>query len=166
MRCLILFLAIPATGPQVFAQGQVSAPGGDAATLATVPEIDARAVAELARRDGLSEAAARRYAETGCDSGTTPAMTYCAEYLFLVDDLRMNDLYKQKVTNSDKDAVALLRKSQRAWVTYRDSACEYESSGVTGHLHGYYVLSCQSAVTKERVARLEQYVSCTQNGCP
>ncbi len=166
MRCLILFLAFLVTGPQAGAQVAESAPGGDTAALATAPEIDARAVAELARRDSLSEAAARRYAETGCDSGTTPAMTYCAEYLFLVDDLRMNDLYQQKVTASDKDAVELLRKSQRAWVTYRDSACEYESSGITGHLHGYYVLSCQSALTKERVARLEQYASCTQNGCP
>ena len=80
MKCQILLLAVLVMSTQAGAQDKAPSGAGDEPTPVATASIDPRAVAELARRDGLSEDAARRYAESGCDGGTTPAMTYCAEY--------------------------------------------------------------------------------------
>jgi uncharacterized protein YecT (DUF1311 family) len=86
----------------------------------------------------------------------------------LLNDLNLNDLYSQAISKVHTTlAEPLLRKSQKAWLIYRDATCEYESQGVEGgSLHGAYTLECMKNLTAERVQNLEEYVKCTSAGCP
>jgi uncharacterized protein YecT (DUF1311 family) len=138
-------------------------------SLAADRRIDPRALAETVRRLGLPEEQVRKDAIQGCESGKTLDMNICAEYGFVVADLRMNDLYAQVVGHlKDPKNKELLRKSQLAWLGFRDAACKFDSAGFAGGtLRPMNDLACRQTLTEERSRHLEEYVSCTpSDNCP
>ena len=104
--------------------------------------------------------------------GNQSDINACSEYRFKQADAKMNSLHLAKLSQLGGPAQRRLRESQRAWVTYRDAACYYESEmklkqseshATTGPM---VLFSCLKALTKQRTETLEQYRNCTQNGCP
>jgi uncharacterized protein YecT (DUF1311 family) len=65
--------------------------------------------------------------------------------------------------------VERLRAAQRAWITYRDKSCEYESplsppgvQGGSSEGEGRYL--CLTEFTDARLRQLQHYVWCETNG--
>ena len=130
-------------------------------------KLNHRAVVETAKKMSISVERVREDAIDGC-SGSQFSMNVCATYHYVVEDLNLNDLYSQAIAKvRSTPAEPLLRKSQKAWLIYRDASCEYESQGVEGgSMHGAYALECMKNLTSERAQHLEKYVKCTSAGCP
>jgi len=95
-------------------------------------------------------------------------MNLCAEYHFVAEDLRLNELYgKARAKLLKGTGMSLLVKSQRAWLSFRDATCEYQSQGYEGGtLRASVALNCMNRLTVERSRQLEEHISCTTPGCP
>lgn len=95
-----------------------------------------------------------------CD-GNTYQMKVCASYSWVVEDVRLNKIYKQ-VRAKAKEAghEQSLLASQKDWLSYRDSTCSFEGQmgAGGGTAEGLYVLSCKGRVTKERADALEMWL--------
>ena len=118
---------------------------------------DEQVVQAMTRQTSLT-AEQIRGSYDACDSGVTSTMKICASYNWMVQDVRMNKVYKQaiakaRVTGYEKSMV----KAQRAWLAYRDATCalEGEMGAGGGTAEGLYVLSCKEEVTKQQAERLE-----------
>jgi uncharacterized protein YecT (DUF1311 family) len=127
-----------------------------------------RAIAETAKRMSLPVERVMEDHETGCASGITPSMAICAEYLWTLQDLNLNDLYSQLQLHLNTDSSkAKLKKAQLAWLKYRDSSCEYEADGYRNGTWGPIVsLGCMEKMSAERNKILKEYLACDGSGCP
>jgi uncharacterized protein YecT (DUF1311 family) len=137
------------------------------ASAAAGESLDELAIAATAKRTGATAERVREAASTGCDSDMS-SMNLCAEYQFVVADRRMNEVYRGAISShSESKAVPALIRSQRAWLSYRDTVCKFESSGVEGgSLHAFSSLRCLKTKTELRTTELQEYGSCNQPGCP
>jgi uncharacterized protein YecT (DUF1311 family) len=121
---------------------------------------DEEVIRAMVRGSTLSAEDARRDYNS-CDSGETRSMKICGFYLLTKEDVRMNRLYKAAVKDAKQfEYEASLVRAQRAWLTYRDAACELEGQAGAGggSAEGLYVLSCKAELTKERADRLERII--------
>jgi uncharacterized protein YecT (DUF1311 family) len=61
-----------------------------------------------------------------------------------------------------------LRRSQRAWLAYRESTCAFAVSGLKGPggLHSFALASCRIDLTEKRIRDFLEYADWTCNGCP
>jgi uncharacterized protein YecT (DUF1311 family) len=80
---------------------------------------------------------------------------------------KMNTLYDSKLSILTKASRERLRFAQEAWIIFRERSCIYESSGVDGG-SGWQMMynTCMAHMTEKRVAELQGYADCTENGCP
>jgi uncharacterized protein YecT (DUF1311 family) len=96
-------------------------------------------------------------------------MTFCAERDWNIADAELNDVYKaaQEVMadidaglpKDQQAAVASLRDAQRAWVTFRDKACDAEGflwHGGSGEPMVIYL--CRARLTNSRISDLRLLV--------
>lgn len=130
-------------------------------------DADERVVRTLSRNSGVSEQDVRD-SYSACDSGVTRSMTICAMYGYKVEDLRLNDLYPVVLKNvKGTSAEKKLAKAQRAWLAFRNAACDYESDGWSGGTgHAMVEMSCMANLTRDRIKQLEEYAQCKQPSCP
>lgn len=106
------------------------------------------------------------------DSGNLPqqGMNYCAHQDYLAADAELNRVYKQvraKVADLDygarrngKSETEALRDAQRAWIAYRDLACD--GAGLVargGSLEPLLVATCLEDLTIRRSKDLEAMVA-------
>ncbi|WP_240790423.1 lysozyme inhibitor LprI family protein [Rhodobacter sp. SY28-1] len=93
-------------------------------------------------------------------------LNQCAYQDWEEADGRLNTVYKQVVatyTQLDADlpkelgsGVATLREAQRAWITFRDKACEAEGFAMRGgSAEPLLVYGCMRALTEERIGHLQ-----------
>ena len=104
-----------------------------------------------------------------CDmGGNMSQMRACAGTRLTKADQELNRSYKQLITRLSEKNRRRLRDSQRAWLSYRDKACNYEVGPSTegGTLWSMEEALCEEKLTKQRNEILRGYVACTQNGCP
>ena len=103
------------------------------------------------------------------DGYTTVGMGFCLGYERDYWDARLNAAYGQlmeieksvddemtKLGSSVPSSAEALRNMQRAWITFRDSACSYEAvqwGGGSGA--GPAVANCQMVITGQQALRLE-----------
>lgn len=93
------------------------------------------------------------------------ALTFCAEQDWMRADAALNAAYKRAIARlraQDADlppelrgGEAALRQAQRAWVGFRDAACEaegFEMRGGSGE--AMLVYACRARLTDERAADL------------
>lgn len=74
-------------------------------------------------------------------------------------DKRLNVVYGQLMKKLDNVAQAKLKKSQRAWIAFRDANCEFSGDEMRGGtMEGLVILGCLSNTTKERADELKDYV--------
>jgi uncharacterized protein YecT (DUF1311 family) len=127
--------------------------------LCTAQSLDERAVKETARRTMSTEAEVREAVPAGCESGIGSLMNLCAEYHYIVDDVRLNDAYKDLLARvRGTRSGELLVLSQRAWIAYRDSTCDFErerSSTLDS-------ISCRQQITVDRTRWLESTYAATE----
>lgn len=94
-------------------------------------------------------------------------MTYCAQEGWKKADAELNAVYKQaiaKMREMDsyldpplKGAANALKEAQRAWIPYRDKACEaYGFMARGGSMEPQLVYGCLATQTKIRIEQLEE----------
>jgi uncharacterized protein YecT (DUF1311 family) len=94
----------------------------------------------------------------GCDDGRTTPMKICGAYRWAVQDIRLNRAFSRaRAIAKHAGYEQALVKAQRAWLTYRDSQCDFEglSAAGGGTEEGLHVLSCKEELTRLRADRLE-----------
>jgi len=104
-----------------------------------------------------------------CDDATTQfEMNICAHQSYLHADEALNQAYAQAMaaaksrdeylSDGDVPAELLLRDAQRAWIAFRDKACELESTIVRGGSMQPLVYSgCLERETRNRTEALEYF---------
>ncbi|CTQ57035.1 hypothetical protein LP7551_05599 [Roseibium album] len=103
-----------------------------------------------------------------CNNAMTQMeMTHCAGVDWQEADADLNVAYKSAMTamretdsylpENLKGATDTLREAQRAWIPYRDKACEaYGFLARGGTLEPMLVLSCRADLTRQRTAELNE----------
>ncbi|MEO0829509.1 MAG: lysozyme inhibitor LprI family protein [Pseudomonadota bacterium] len=125
--------------------------------------------------DGNGEACIGRAAElcvTLPGNGTTIGLGYCYGEELAWWDSRLNAVYvdlraKERATDAEMAGSTLnlpsqaeaLKAMQRAWISYRDAACEYEYSQWSGGTGGGPAsAACQMELTARQTLWLERYL--------
>ncbi|WP_417687355.1 lysozyme inhibitor LprI family protein [Roseibium sp.] len=94
-------------------------------------------------------------------------MTYCAEQSWQAADTELNAAYKAAMTRMRemdeyldgrlKGAADSLRDAQRAWIPYRDKACEaYGFQARGGTMEPMLIYGCLATLTKKRTDELNE----------
>jgi uncharacterized protein YecT (DUF1311 family) len=89
------------------------------------------------------------------DPQTQFEMNQCAGNAFKAADAALNQVYKRLAAMLDDNEKAQLKGAQTAWLTYRDSNCEFVADQFKGGsmrpmIYGY----CLADVTKKRTSEL------------
>lgn len=104
-----------------------------------------------------------------CDNAMTQLdMNRCAHQAYVLADEDLNLAYGMAVDmaramdeylqDGDVPAVQLLRDAQRAWITFRDKACEVESTIVRGgSMQPLVYSSCLERETRARTESLRYF---------
>ncbi len=78
-------------------------------------------------------------------------------------DWALNETYRFLIEHSDKGRIFELRRSQRAWVQFRDANCRLASDRARGGtMSGSLYAKCLEQMTLERTKELEQYLNDTR----
>ncbi|MEG3908786.1 lysozyme inhibitor LprI family protein [Microcoleus sp. w2-18bC1] len=83
----------------------------------------------------------------------------CIRLKYEASDQRLNEVYKQLMSQLSEEERSLLSEAQLGWIQLRDKTCEFEvykSRGGSGY--GGFLTECLDRMTKQRTAELEQYV--------
>jgi uncharacterized protein YecT (DUF1311 family) len=126
-------------------------------------------ILKIAKREKASFDEVKKALQEGCSSGITPYMRQCAYLNSVGEDITLNETYQQ-VFGALKTQAARqkLVKAQRAWLNFRDAACDYEANSWTGGT-GYGVIhsSCLATMARNRSRELQSYLDCQGlSGCP
>ena len=82
-------------------------------------------------------------------------MNFCADQDFQKADKALNAAYRKVMADMDDATKTKLKIAQRAWVTFRDAECDYESmSEAGGSMQPMIYSTCQARLTKVRTKEL------------
>jgi uncharacterized protein YecT (DUF1311 family) len=98
------------------------------------------------------------FAVTGSWAQTQAEMNAEAAEEFAAADARLNAVYKNLVAGLDDESRALLRKSQRAWVVFRDAEAAYVADRIArgGSIAPLEYFGRRTRLTEERIKQLEE----------
>jgi uncharacterized protein YecT (DUF1311 family) len=97
--------------------------------------------------------------KVNCDNPqATPEINYCAEQAYQAADKLLNANYKKLVaTLTDNTEKERLVNAQRAWVSFRDKHCEFETYSMRqGTGYSGYLSACLEELTKSRAEALKK----------
>ena len=83
----------------------------------------------------------------------------CIRFRYEAEDKRLNEIYKQLISNLSKEERSLLSEAQLEWIKVRDKTCEfevYQNRGGTGYQG--FLNECLERMTKQRTAELQRYL--------
>jgi len=83
----------------------------------------------------------------------------CIRLNYEASDKRLNEVYKQLISQLSGEERALISEAQIGWIKLRDKTCEFEvytSRGGTGYRG--FLNECLERLTKQRTAELEKYL--------
>jgi uncharacterized protein YecT (DUF1311 family) len=102
------------------------------------------------------------------DASNQPELNICANRRLNHADSEMNQLYTEQMHYLSTKSKKRLRDSQRAWVIYRDKACQYSSRPrqESGSIWPMENDLCLEELTLQRSKVLRNYIECRANGCP
>ncbi len=92
-------------------------------------------------------------------------MNYCAGEAYKAADARLNAVYKKAMAamkqidgyldEDQRGAADALREAQRAWIPFRDKACEAEGYLVSGgSMQPLIIYECLTKLTGQRIGQL------------
>ena len=101
--------------------------------------------------------AAPAAAKDACDNAVSQnEMSACAEDEFDRTDKVLNKVYQDTLKGLDDHGRDLLKKSERAWVVFRDAECTYQNeSNEGGSIYPMVYAGCQTTLTKDRIKQLK-----------
>ena len=110
-------------------------------------------------------------AQQDCPDDSQAGLNQCAGDAYKKADAALNATYKQVMARlKDSEATAKsLVVAQRAWIAYRDSECDFISSGVEGgSARPMIVAQCLEQLTTQRADDLKALLSCEEGdlSCP
>ncbi|MEG4575825.1 lysozyme inhibitor LprI family protein [Microcoleus sp. N3A4] len=83
----------------------------------------------------------------------------CIRLKYEASDRRLNEVYKQLISQLSGEERSLLSEAQLGWIKLRDKTCEFEvyrNRGGTGYQD--FLNECLERMTKQRTAELEKYL--------
>ncbi|HEY8950280.1 MAG TPA: lysozyme inhibitor LprI family protein [Rhizomicrobium sp.] len=97
-----------------------------------------------------------------CSKARTQAeMNICAGHELDQANATINNLYKETMAKYDPAGQELLRKSERAWIAFRDAECDFRTSGSKGgSIWSMVHAQCLTELTRMRIKQLEQAANC------
>ena len=105
-----------------------------------------------------------------CNRAATQAdLNQCAAQRLDQENKAINRVYRDYMAQLSPKQQARLRDVQRAWITYKDRACEFDVSGVEGgSVHSMVLADCLATRTAERRRELEALRRCQEGdlSCP
>lgn len=109
-------------------------------------------------------------AEVDCKNANTQTdMNICAAQDFKHSDALLNQAYKLKMSQLNADQQKKLKVAQRSWIAFRDSDCDFQSSGVEGGSAQPMVYSmCLKEKTEQRTKEINDIMHCEEGdlSCP
>jgi len=98
-------------------------------------------------------------------AGNTAEMKKCAADRYAAADKKLNQVYQQNISKLSGERRNRLIKAQTAWITFRDTTCNFEAAeALGGTLEGLLYAGCLERVTSERTAYLQQYFARPEGG--
>ncbi len=84
-------------------------------------------------------------------------MNICADKNYRAADAALNRTWRDTIKGLDTHTLDLLRKSQRAWIQFRDAECTYQSAeNEGGSIYSMVYAGCLARLTKLRTQQLKQ----------
>jgi len=95
------------------------------------------------------------------DAVSTKDMQDCMDEEWKKSDAELNRVYQEALRKLKPEQAALLKKAQRAWLTYRDAQCEADYKMFAGGSAAPLALTqCRVTLTQERTKTLtDTYLS-------
>ena len=95
---------------------------------------------------------------------TQQEMNLTAKKSYEKADKELNEVYSKLIKSLDKTEIQKLIATQRLWIKFRDSHCEFESSLYEGRTIVPLIYStCLEELTKKRTAELMQSIKNRDN---
>jgi uncharacterized protein YecT (DUF1311 family) len=94
------------------------------------------------------------------NASATVELKYCSQLSYAAADKKLNQIYKQVISNTKSEQKQLLVSGQTAWIKFRDNNCDFEvypSRGGTGY--EVYRNGCLERLTQQRAEDLQNYLS-------
>ena len=106
-----------------------------------------------------------------CNGTTQMGMDACASNDYQKADGQLNADYKQvlKLIGDDAASREKFVASQRAWLKFRDTHCDFVGSATEGgSIHSMIVGQCLATLTQDRVKQLKAFTDCQEGdmSCP
>jgi uncharacterized protein YecT (DUF1311 family) len=90
------------------------------------------------------------------DAVSTKDMQDCMDSEWKRSDAELNRVYQESLKKLKPEQTALLKKAQRAWITYRDAQCEADYKMFAGGSAAPLALTqCRVTLTQERTKTLK-----------
>jgi len=118
----------------------------------------------------LLAGAQERASAADCSKLTTQMdLNFCEADNFAAADKDLNATYKALSSKLDAHELDQLKAAQRAWVTWRDAECVYQTTDSEGgSIHSMEVSMCQTDLTTTRTKQLKAQIACPAGNlaCP
>jgi uncharacterized protein YecT (DUF1311 family) len=107
---------------------------------------------------------ARAQMQACASAQTQTDMNTCAAGQYQKDDAAMNQIYQRLLAKlTDPQQKQLLVDAERAWITYRDKECAFETSGSAGgSIHPMIQSDCLDEKTAVHIAELSRQLNCKE----
>ena len=90
---------------------------------------------------------------------TQSEMNICASIAYQNADRKLNQVYRQLLPKLSASRKQKLISAQQAWIKFRDSSCEFETSAYEGGSIAPMIYSnCLADVTEQRTKDLQRYL--------
>jgi uncharacterized protein YecT (DUF1311 family) len=101
-------------------------------------------------------------ADTNCKNPVDQAsMNLCADKALKASDKALNDKYHALYQGSSTAGKLKLQSAQRAWITYRDAQCSFDTLGsMGGSMHSMAYSICVDMLTQAQSKVLDQQLNC------
>jgi len=95
-----------------------------------------------------------------CDNAQTQLeINQCSKQSYQNADKKLNQAYKQLLPKLQRSRKQKLIAAQQAWIKFRDSSCEFESSQYEGgSIAPSVYLNCLEKLTQQRTQELQEYL--------
>jgi uncharacterized protein YecT (DUF1311 family) len=103
-------------------------------------------------------------AQPNCANATDQAtLNQCANNSLKASDAKLNQTFRALQNKVSKPGKDKLQKAQRAWITWRDAQCDFNTSGTRdGSIHAMVEASCLDDLTQAQTKLLNSQLHCEE----
>jgi uncharacterized protein YecT (DUF1311 family) len=103
-------------------------------------------------------------ADPNCDNAhDEAAIDRCMASARNRTDRELNQVYQALMAKVSDRGKRQLRDAERAWITYRDRQCAFDTAGsIGGSIHDAMVANCHDRITTAHIAELKAQLNCRE----